>query len=481
MADTVRNPAPSGLLPQFQRDLGGVRAAVTLVVLVSAAISLAWIAQSVSDAPSLAVCLAASAALLACAAALAQSRLSPEVERTALAADALSLLCAALLAPAALLNDWSSSDLTLAVLTVVAAASIWIGQTVTGPPSFRVSTLLTGSLLAVIVCGAMWALQEVKGLPMPGSSVGPIALAAVAPLFSAGASRRQPLSIALGIGSAAIVVLALLVDAEHRLLLATCGMLAIGGLVATRRTQDDPVDDSDLLGRRKSWIPAVSLAALLLAVFGLEDAWRWLAVASFAAVAVATISAQGVDLIVRERLLERLTDLARLAAHHARIDPLTRLPNRAALDVRLNEEVERSLRYRHPISILFIDVDHFKSINDLLGHQAGDRALHEIGGVIRTTIRTPDFVARFGGEEFVVIAPGTWSIDATVLGRRIQSAVGEAVRHADGKPVSVSVGIAGVPEHADSPETVLRAADEALYRAKHAGRNRVEIAESTPV
>ena len=126
--------------------------------------------------------------------------------------------------------------------------------------------------------------------------------------------------------------------------------------------------------------------------------------------------------------------------------------------------------------MLFVDVDHFKSINDLHGHEAGDRALRAIGNTIRSTIRTPDFVARFGGEEFLIIAPGTWTVDATVLGRRIQTAVGDTVSHADGRPVTVSVGIAGVPEHAATAEDVLRVADEALYRAKRAGRNCVEIA-----
>jgi diguanylate cyclase (GGDEF)-like protein len=142
----------------------------------------------------------------------------------------------------------------------------------------------------------------------------------------------------------------------------------------------------------------------------------------------------------------------------------------------LAEEVERAIRYRHPASVLFVDVDHFKSINDLQGHEAGDRALLAIGNTIRSTIRTPDFVARFGGEEFVIIAPGTWSVDASVLGRRIQTAVGETVYHADDRPVTVSIGIAGVPEHAATAEDVLRVADEALYRAKRSGRDRVEIA-----
>jgi diguanylate cyclase (GGDEF)-like protein len=224
------------------------------------------------------------------------------------------------------------------------------------------------------------------------------------------------------------------------------------------------------------WLPAGVLVALAGLIAALEGSWQWLAVASFAVVAAGTIAAQSVELVTHERLLLRLTRLNQLTARQARLDPLTRLPNRAALDTRLAEEVERSIRYRHPASVLFVDVDHFKAINDLQGHAAGDRALRAISNTIRSTIRTPDFVARFGGEEFVIIAPGTWSVDAAVLGKRIQTAVGHAVHHADGSEVTVSVGIAGVPEHAATPDDVLRTADEALYLAKRAGRNRVEIA-----
>jgi diguanylate cyclase (GGDEF)-like protein len=127
------------------------------------------------------------------------------------------------------------------------------------------------------------------------------------------------------------------------------------------------------------------------------------------------------------------------------------------------------------MSLCFIDIDHFKAINDTAGHQIGDEILRGLAGVLRSTVRTPDFVARYGGEEFVVIAPGTWSADAAVLGRRIQAAVGRELPQPLGRPVTVSIGIAGVPEHGREANAVLRVADIALYAAKRTGRNRVEI------
>jgi len=193
-------------------------------------------------------------------------------------------------------------------------------------------------------------------------------------------------------------------------------------------------------------------------------------------VVVATASlVQG--LIIAERDA-RMAELARVTAEireQAQLDPLTELPNRAALDTRLEEEVERAVRYRQPLSVCFIDIDHFKTINDTHGHQVGDEVLRELSQVMRATIRTPDFVARFGGEEFVVIAPGTWTADAAVLGSRIQIAISEQVSQPLGRPVTVSIGIAGVPEHGRDPAALLKVADLALYAAKYAGRNRVEI------
>jgi diguanylate cyclase (GGDEF)-like protein len=146
---------------------------------------------------------------------------------------------------------------------------------------------------------------------------------------------------------------------------------------------------------------------------------------------------------------------------------------------RLDEEVERALRYRQPMCVCFVDIDHFKDINDQYGHAAGDLVLAKVGEVIRNTLRTPDFVARYGGEEFVIIAPATWTEDARVLGGRVQAALSEAEYDDLDLDLTVSIGIAGVPEHGTTADVVLHRADLALYAAKFGGRNRVEVATDT--
>jgi diguanylate cyclase (GGDEF)-like protein len=160
-------------------------------------------------------------------------------------------------------------------------------------------------------------------------------------------------------------------------------------------------------------------------------------------------------------------------------DELTGLYNYRELQSRLNQEIERATRYESTLSLLMIDADDFKSYNDTYGHVAGDNALFELAGVMRAAVREVDFVARYGGEEFTVILPETDSAGAFVVAEKIREAVadhdfaeGEAAVEARG-PLTVSVGIATFPTYADDTESLLRQADNALYRAKREGRNRV--------
>jgi diguanylate cyclase (GGDEF)-like protein len=131
------------------------------------------------------------------------------------------------------------------------------------------------------------------------------------------------------------------------------------------------------------------------------------------------------------------------------------------------------------MSVCFVDIDKFKEVNDRLGHDAGDLLLQQLSTTMRTTLRTPDFLARYGGEEFVIIAPGTWTEDAVILGNRLREAIAHHVDRPFGRPVTVSIGIAGVPEHGTDASSVLKRADEALYVAKRSGRDRVEISSAT--
>lgn len=156
----------------------------------------------------------------------------------------------------------------------------------------------------------------------------------------------------------------------------------------------------------------------------------------------------------------------------ARLDPLTGLANRAAFEERLAEAVERNRRFGTQVSLLLWDLDRFKAINDTCGHRAGDRVLREVARCMKARLRTTDFVARIGGEEFVALLVGTPGDQALRVADDLRRGV-EALRlhfHGTPVPVTASCGIAELVD-GDSPISVFDRADAALYRAKDAGRN----------
>jgi two-component system cell cycle response regulator len=160
----------------------------------------------------------------------------------------------------------------------------------------------------------------------------------------------------------------------------------------------------------------------------------------------------------------------------AATDPLTGCLNRRSLLERLEGEFERSRRYGLALSILMVDLDHFKEINDVHGHLAGDDVLRRVGALLRAQLRNVDTVARYGGEEFVAVLPETSFDGALVLAERIREAIAEAkfVHEEIEFTVTASVGVAAPNKDAtQTPQDVLAAADEALYRAKNSGRNQV--------
>lgn len=160
----------------------------------------------------------------------------------------------------------------------------------------------------------------------------------------------------------------------------------------------------------------------------------------------------------------------------SRTDPLTRLGNPLAFAERLQEETMRLARYGQALSLLVLDVDWLKAINDRGGHQAGDAALRAVGRALRRGARQTDLTARVGGDEFAVIAPSTPPQAAAALGERIRSLVAE-----EGGGFSVSVGVATMEQGSTSdPRVLIDAADAALYEAKSQGRNRVVSAAPRP-
>jgi diguanylate cyclase (GGDEF)-like protein len=155
-------------------------------------------------------------------------------------------------------------------------------------------------------------------------------------------------------------------------------------------------------------------------------------------------------------------------------DPLTGLLNRRAFQERLHEEVDRARRYGTHFSLIVLDVDHFKGINDTLGHLAGDEVLAWLGRVLQEHTRAADSPFRIGGEEFAVLCPSSDAHMAGLAARRLVSVVAEAKPPTEqGMRITMSAGYAGCPEHGLSFEDVYSNADEALLKAKTDGRNRV--------
>lgn len=162
----------------------------------------------------------------------------------------------------------------------------------------------------------------------------------------------------------------------------------------------------------------------------------------------------------------------------ATTDSLTGLFNRRAMATRLEAELSRTQRHQIRTTVVTIDVDRFKVVNDTLGHAAGDRLLCEISRVLRQQSRSLDSVGRMGGDEFLVILPMTSAVEALTFVERVQRGIADLAqaRPEFGGP-SLSIGIAESPRHGSTADAILAAADAALYRAKRGGRNAVETAD----
>ena len=165
-------------------------------------------------------------------------------------------------------------------------------------------------------------------------------------------------------------------------------------------------------------------------------------------------------------------------------DSLTGLYNRRYLTEMLDREIRRAVRAEQSLGILMLDLDHFKKFNDTYGHDAGDAVLRQIASFLTKSIRVEDIVCRFGGEEFVVILPTADLNAAHARAERIRSKLRELTVLYQGLSlgmVTISVGVAALPQHGTAPQALLDAADAALYRAKREGRDRVADAEPAPV
>ncbi len=185
-------------------------------------------------------------------------------------------------------------------------------------------------------------------------------------------------------------------------------------------------------------------------------------------------SAEAVEAVEKAKLIAELKK-------QATFDPLTGLLNKRAITEKLKVEIDRSKRHKQSLAVLFIDLDDFKPYNDTHGHLMGDKLLHDFTAVLRAHCRMVDILGRFGGDEFIIIAPQSDLSGATALAEKLRKEVGDyafiSSKVNQDFRTTCSIGIAMFPAHSDHYEDLMNKADHALYASKRKGRNKVSIWE----
>ena len=193
-----------------------------------------------------------------------------------------------------------------------------------------------------------------------------------------------------------------------------------------------------------------------------------------------------------KQLLTQLVDQAAIALERSHLyqqmanlaitDDLTKLFNFRHLDQTLDREMTRCQRYGSPLSVIFFDMDYFKYVNDSHGHLMGSRVLVEVAEILLKSLRSVDIIARYGGDEFVVVLPETSVKTAKRIAKRLHRTIqAHKFLTEDGVPfqMTASFGISGFPEHAETKRELIRLSDQAMYRAKNSGRNQICVANAT--
>jgi diguanylate cyclase (GGDEF)-like protein len=187
------------------------------------------------------------------------------------------------------------------------------------------------------------------------------------------------------------------------------------------------------------------------------------------------------ELLARVRVGSRLVQYQRHLEHQTQVDSLTGLFNRRAFERKMEEEFERSKRYQHPLSLLILDIDNFKTINDTYGHHGGDTALVKISETLRAKTRQSDFPSRFGGEEFVLVLPDTDLDGALLVANKVHEEIRSRTFGTTSRSFSLTVSIGLSSTCAKTYREwreMLEDADQALYVAKNSGKDRVESSTS---
>jgi diguanylate cyclase (GGDEF)-like protein/PAS domain S-box-containing protein len=190
------------------------------------------------------------------------------------------------------------------------------------------------------------------------------------------------------------------------------------------------------------------------------------------------------DITERKQAEETLQQVNEQLQQQATRDALTGLYNRRYLDEMLPREVQRAARRQRLVGLMMLDIDHFKHFNDAYGHDAGDTLLRAMGAFLMAHTRSEDIACRYGGEEFTLVLPGASLSHVQQRAEEIRLGVHTLVVQQGGKPlpaVTVSLGVAVFPDHSDTADGIIKAADQALYQAKRSGRNRVVAAQDVPL
>lgn len=231
------------------------------------------------------------------------------------------------------------------------------------------------------------------------------------------------------------------------------------------------------LRARWLWL-RVLIVAFIIGYAAMGIIWASTSVLASDLVVAAILSAGGAFVLIVTRLSDMTTgDIMRISALERDVirDPLTGLFNRRYLDAKLDEETGRSCKWGTPLSTLLIDLDHFKHINDTYGHAVGDQVIRHVSALLAGRVGADDTVVRYGGEEFLILAPNRDIDECAALGERIRHDIaGDPLWLTDGRelPVTASLGAATFTVD-ESPARLLKRADDALYRAKRSGRNRL--------
>jgi len=421
------------------------------------------------------VALAVLACLVGGATAVARFEIAPR--QAVSAATATSALAASMLLSTS--TVWSPDPTVASVLLLVAATGIAVSASQPHSSSRWIQSLpLVATTLLVGPVWALWGGDHGISLPTAARL---LAVAVAASGVSWSLRPRWSIAMHVGIAVAAVAGLSWFdLRSVELLAVSVVGLLMV--VRWWRVSVDPPAPNSSGGVHGTCGRASVTAASAVMVAVGwlcaVGGAWQAAAVVSVGTVALTVAGAGGGrettwDMARRGRSLERV---AIAIARRSQIDTLTRLPNREAFDRRLAEEIERAVRYQQPVALCFVDIDHFKAVNDGYGHAVGDRVLVEVAESLRSSSRTIDVVCRYGGEEFVVIAPGTWSSDAVVLADRLRQRVSTLRPTGLRWPLTVSVGVAGLPEHAADGKSLVMSADKALYDAKRAGRDLTVVA-----